>query len=400
MGGQPSGRAKLPRLGRAVTITFSAVRIGAMKVGIVVPYSWSYWGGVGEHVELKVEALRKLGIETRTIIGHDPPGSFTRVLHPRHGRHGRPPADVIPVGRSVIVPANGALPNIVLSPSTPLKVKRALRRERFDVLHLHEPMTPAICTAALAYAEAPVVATFHAHGNLAWNAIGRPVWGFLMDRIDHRIAVTEAARESAARWFPGEYELIPNGVLIPPEADPAGRENRIVFVGRHDPRKGMPVLLQAWPEIHRRTGARLRIVGADPLMVRLALSRLGVEAEGIDPLGFLDQDALTEELLAAKALVAPSLGGESFGMVLTRGFACATPVVASDIEGYRDVMTDETGVLVPPGDPAALAEAVTSLLADEPRRERLGAAARKLAQERYAWDDIARRLSAIYERLT
>ncbi|HXZ57684.1 MAG TPA: glycosyltransferase family 4 protein [Gaiellaceae bacterium] len=371
-----------------------------MKVGIVVPYSWSYWGGVGEHVELKVEALRKLGIETRTIIGHDPPGSFTRVLHPRHGRHGRPPADVIPVGRSVIVPANGALPNIVLSPSTPLKVKRALRRERFDVLHLHEPMTPAICTAALAYAEAPVVATFHAHGNLAWNAIGRPVWGFLMDRIDHRIAVTEAARESAARWFPGEYELIPNGVLIPPEADPAGRENRIVFVGRHDPRKGMPVLLQAWPEIHRRTGARLRIVGADPLMVRLALSRLGVEAEGIDPLGFLDQDALTEELLAAKALVAPSLGGESFGMVLTRGFACATPVVASDIEGYRDVMTDETGVLVPPGDPAALAEAVTSLLADEPRRERLGAAARKLAQERYAWDDIARRLSAIYERLT
>ena len=80
-----------------------SVRIGAMKVGIVVPYSWSYWGGVGEHVELKVEALRKLGIETRTIIGHDPPGSFTRVLHPRHGRHGRPPADVIPVGRSVIV---------------------------------------------------------------------------------------------------------------------------------------------------------------------------------------------------------------------------------------------------------------------------------------------------------
>ena len=116
--------------------------------------------------------------------------------------------------------------------------------------------------------------TFHAHGNLAWNAIGKPVWGFLMDRIDHRIAVTEAARESAARWFPGEYELIPNGVLIPAEADPARREKRVVFVGRHDPRKGMPVLLRAWPEIHRRTGARLRIVGADPLMVRLALTRL------------------------------------------------------------------------------------------------------------------------------
>jgi phosphatidyl-myo-inositol alpha-mannosyltransferase len=370
-----------------------------VKVGIVVPYSWSYWGGVNEHVELKVEALRRLGVETRTIIGHDPPGSFTRVLHPRHGRHGRPPPDVIPVGRSVIVPANGALPNIVLSPSAVVRVKRALRRERFDVLHLHEPMTPVICTATLAWAECPVVATFHASGKLTWNSIGEPVWGFLMNRIDHRIAVTEAARESAVRWYGGEYELIPNGVLIPPEADPAGRENRIVFVGRHDPRKGMVVLLRAWPEIRRQTGATLRIVGADPLMVRLALTRLGVDAEGIESLGFLSQEALTDELLAAKALVAPSLGGESFGMVLTRAFACATPVVASDISGYRDVMTDETGLLVPPGDPGALANAVAELLADEPRREASGAAARKLARERYSWDDIGRRLAAVYEGL-
>jgi phosphatidyl-myo-inositol alpha-mannosyltransferase len=367
-----------------------------VKVGIVVPYSWSYWGGVNEHVELKVEALQKLGIETRTVIGHDPPGSFTRVLHPRHGRHGRPPEDVIPVGRSVIVPANGALPNIVLSPSTVPRVKRVLRRERFDVLHLHEPMTPIICTAAMAWADSPVVATFHASGQLAWNTLGKPVWGFLMDRIDHRIAVTEAARESANRWFPGEYELIPNGVLIPPEADPAGRAERIVFVGRHDPRKGMAVLLRAWPQIRERTGAQLRIVGADPLMVRLLLTRTGVDSEGIDALGFLSQEALTEELLAAKALIAPSLGGESFGMVLTRAFACATPVVASDISGYRDVMTDETGLLVPPGDPVALADSVAELLADEPRREGFGAAARRLAQERYSWDEIARRLAAIY----
>src|SRR2546429_8502910 len=120
-----------------------------MKVGIVVPYSWSYWGGVGEHVELKVEALRKLGIETRTIIGHNPEGSFTRVLHPRHGRHGRPPADVIPVGRSVIVPANGALPNLILSPSAIPRVKPAQRRERFVVPHLYEPISPVTCTATL-----------------------------------------------------------------------------------------------------------------------------------------------------------------------------------------------------------------------------------------------------------
>src|SRR6476659_6269479 len=370
-----------------------------MKVGIVVPYSWSYWGAVLEHAELQAAALTGQGIDTRTVIGNDPPGSFTRVLHPRHGRHGEPPDDVIPVGRSVIVPANGALPNLVLRPRSVLTMKHVLERERVDVLHLHEPMTPVICTAAMAWARCPVVATFHASGGLGWLHAGRPVWGFLMDRIDRRIAVSDAARESASRWFPGEFEVIPNGVLIPEHAEAGGREHRIVFVGRHDPRKGMPVLLRAWPEIHRRTGARLRIVGADPLMVRLAISRAGLDAGGIDPLGFLSQDDLTAELSTAKALVAPSLGGESFGMVLTRAFACATPVVASDISGYRDVMEPEAGRLVPPDDPGALADAVTGLLADEPVREGLGRAARVIAEERYSWDTIARRLSEIYEAL-
>jgi phosphatidyl-myo-inositol alpha-mannosyltransferase len=370
-----------------------------MKVGIVVPYSWSYWGAVPEHAEQQAESLQKLGIETRTIMGHDPPGSFTRVLHPRHGRHGRPPEDVLPVGRSVIVPANGALPNIVLSPAAVPRIKRLLERERFDVLHLHEPMTPVICTATLAWARCPTVATFHASGGLGWLAAGRPMWGFLMDRLDRRVAVSEAARDSAANWFPGDYDLIPNGVLIPERAEPGGREHRIVFIGRHDRRKGLPVMLRAWPEIHRRTGARLRLVGADPLMVRLTMNREAVSDEGIDALGFLSQDDLTEELLGAKALVAPSLGGESFGVVLTRAFACATPVVASDIAGYRDVMTDETGALVPPGDAPALADAIVGLLEDEPRREGLGAAARKLAQARYSWDDIGRRLAAIYAEL-
>jgi phosphatidylinositol alpha-mannosyltransferase len=134
-------------------------------------------------------------------------------------------------------------------------------------------------------------------------------------------------------------------------------------------------------------------------MVRLALQRAGTDGAGIDALGFLPQEELTEELQTAKALVAPSLGGESFGMVLTRPFACATPVVASDIDGYRDVMTDETGVLVPPGEPAALAEAVTELLDDEPRRQAMGVAARKVAEERYSWDEIGRRLAKVYEEL-
>jgi phosphatidyl-myo-inositol alpha-mannosyltransferase len=368
-----------------------------MKVGIVVPYSWSFWGAVVEHAELQAEALRRLGIETRTIMGNDPAGSFTRFLHPRLGRHGEPPPDVIPVGRSVIVPANGSLPNIVLSPRAVPAIRGALARERFDVLHVHEPMTPAICIAALALAQVPCVATFHAHGPLGWMKIGKPLWGFLADRLDYRIAVSPHARDTAAAWLPGEYEVVPNGVLIPPRADPHGREHQVLFAGRQEPRKGLHVLLRAWPEVRRRTGARLRIAGADPLAVRLLLTRERLPDDGIDILGFLSQDDLTAELLRAKALVAPSLGGESFGMVLTRAYACATPVVASDIDGYREVMTRDAAISFPAGNERWLADALAQLLEDEPRRAALGEGARRLALERYSWDDIGRRLLEIYK---
>jgi phosphatidyl-myo-inositol alpha-mannosyltransferase len=369
-----------------------------MKVGIIVPYSWSFWGGVPEHADHQARALRKLGVDTRIVIGHDPPGRLTKYLHPRQGRHERPPPHVIPVGRSVIVPANGALPNIVLSPRSVFRLRSVLERERFDVIHVHEPMTPAIGVAALSFARAPLVATFHASGELAWMKIATPVWGFLADRIDQRIAVSDGAVASARNYLGGEYEVIPNGVAMPDQAESAERRNHIVFIGRHEPRKGLHVLLRAWPEIRRQTGARLRVLGADPLQVRLLLARLRLPDDGIDALGYVHEDERTRELLAAKAFVAPSLGGESFGMVLTEAFACATPVVASNISGYRDVMTPEVGLLVPPDDPAALAVAVVTLLAEEPRRRQLGAGARKRAS-RYSWEDIGRRLLSIYERL-
>ncbi len=366
-------------------------------MGIVVPFSWSFWGAVVEHAELQAAALRELGHDVRLLMGNDPPGQFTRALHPRVGRHGEPPPEVIPIGRSVIVPANGSLPNIILSPRSILRMKRVLANEGFDILHLHEPMTPTPCISALAFFDGPMVGTHHASGDLGWMRFAKPVWGFLEERLDRRIAVSEQARASAQRWLPGEYEIVPNGVLIPEGVEPEDREHRIVFAGRQEPRKGLQILLRAWPEIRRRTGARLRIAGADPLAVRLLLTRLRVADDGIDVLGFLTQDELTAELASAKALIAPSLGGESFGMVLTRAFACATPVIASDIPGYRDVMTPETSIAVAPDDPAALVDAVEALLGDEARRVALGAAARQLAIEHYSWQDIARRLERIYD---
>jgi phosphatidylinositol alpha-mannosyltransferase len=370
-----------------------------VKVGIVVPFSWSYWGGVVEHAENQAEALRARGHEVKILIGHDPPGHFTRLLHPRSGRHGELPPDVIPIGRSVVVPANGSLPNIVLSPRTVGRVRDVLARERFEVLHLHEPMTPAICVATLALARCPLVATWHAAGELGWMTAGMWFWGFLMERIDGRIAVSQQAAASAARWVGPEFEIIPNGVVVPPRADPANRDHHVVFIGRHDARKGLPVLLRAWPEIRRRSGARLRLIGTDPLTYRLLHARMRFDDDGIDVLGIVTNEVRDRELARAKLFVSPALGGESFGMVIAEAFATATPVVASDIPGFADVVTADAAMLVPPGDEHALADAVVALLADEQRRAEMGRAARALAEERYAWSDVARRLEQMYERV-
>ena len=367
-----------------------------MKIGIIVPFSWSYWGGVVEHAEHQAAALRRRGHDVKLVMGNDPAGALTRLLHPRTGRHGALPEGIIPVGRSVVVPANGSLPNIVLSPRSIRRIRRVLADEQFDVVHLHEPMTPAICTATLALAQCPIAVTHHAHGDLGWMGPALHFWGFLMDRVDARIAVSPMAAESAARWLPGDYRVIPNGVLIPETADPADRDHTVVFVGRHDPRKGLPTLLRAWPAIHRATGARLRLIGTDPLQYRLLHARLRFDESGIDVLGIVTNEVRTHELGRAKVSVTPALGGESFGLVLAEAFACATPAVASDIPGYAAVATPEAAVLVPPADHDALAAGVVDLLGDEERRVEMGRAARVHALANYAWDDIARRLEETY----
>jgi phosphatidyl-myo-inositol alpha-mannosyltransferase len=367
-----------------------------VKIGIVVPFSWSYWGGVVEHAEHQAAALRRRGHDVRIIMGNDPPGRLTRLLHPRTGRHGDLPDGIIPVGRSVVVPANGSLPNIVLTPASIPRLKRVLERERFDVVHVHEPMTPALCVAALAYAQCPLVATHHAHGELGWMGPAMHFWGFLMDRIDARIAVSPMAAESASRYIPGDYRVIPNGVLIPDDADPADRDHTVVFIGRHDPRKGLPTLLRAWPAIHAATGARLRLIGTDPLQYRLLHARLRFDEAGVDVLGIVTNDVRTHELARAKVSVTPALGGESFGLVLAEAFACATPAVASDIPGYAAVAIPEASRLVPPNEPDALAAAVIDVLSDEGRRVEMGRAGRAHALANYAWDDVARRLEETY----
>lgn len=369
-----------------------------MKVGIVVPFSWSYWGGVVEHAEHQARSLIELGHDARIIIGNDPPGRLTRLLHPREGRHGALPDFVIPVGRTVIIPANGSLSNICLTPQSMRRMKRAFEREEFDVLHVHEPLAPILSLYALAAKPCPIVVTAHSSGG-RWYAWGRRFWHVLIPRIDYRIAVSDQARRASEPNIGGPFEILPNGVALPPSPSADGREQRVVFVGRHEQRKGLPVLLQAWPEVHRRTGARLRVLGADPLAVRLLLRRSGAKTDGIDILGVVSAETRTAELLRAKVLASPAIGAESFGLVLAEAFATATPVVASDIAGYREVASEEAAVLVPPGDPDALAAALVELLEDEQRRQSLGVRGREIAERRFSWRGIAERLVAIYTAL-
>jgi phosphatidylinositol alpha-mannosyltransferase len=227
----------------------------------------------------------------------------------------------------------------------------------------------------------------------------RRTWGFLADRIDARIAVSRMAAESAGRWLGPGFEIIPNGVVVPERAEPAGRADHVVFIGRHEARKGLPVLLRAWREIRRATGARLRLIGTDPLQYRLLHSRLRFDEDGIDVLGIVPSAERDRELATAKLFVSPALGGESFGMVLVEAFAQATPVVASNIPGFADVADPEAAMLVPPGDEQALAAAVVSMLADEERRVAMGRAGRVLVEQHYAWSDVARRLETVYERV-
>lgn len=370
-----------------------------MKVGILVPYSWSYRGGVIDHADQQAQALRQLGIETRTIVGLDPPGPLTRLLHVRLGRNGHPRADVIPIGHTVVIPSNGSLANVIVNPAAVFRLRHILAEEAFDLLHLHEPAMPVPCVAALMAAEVPVIGTFHASGTLPLLRLTKPLYGSLLDRLDARIAVSNVARETAQRFFPGNYDIVPNGTPLPPGVDAQNRLNHIVFVGRHDRRKGLEVLFRAWPRIAAFTGARLRVIGADPPSVGKLQNGLGLPRDGIDLLGSISDGALTRELLTAKVLVAPSLGNESFGMVLTRAFGCATPVIASDIPGYRAIMTPEAGKLVASGDTDLLADAVIDLLADEPHRAACGANARELAQRYYSWEQIALRLVDLYNQL-
>jgi phosphatidylinositol alpha-mannosyltransferase len=371
-----------------------------VRVGLVSPYSCTYPGGVGRHVEALAEELSRAGHEVRVLAPVDPIDRRSRLLH--KGAQPEPrllPDYVIPLGRTVGLPANGAVSNLAMSAGAVAALGRELRAGRFDVVHVHEPNAPVISWAATEIARAPLVGTFHTYAPKAWPHLGASLLGArrLYNKLRVRIAVSEAARWTAERFYGGRYRLIPNGVdlsAVPPGGKPASEELRLLFVGRAEDRKGLPVLLRAFEGL-RAAGvpARLTVAGPRPDEVEPLL----LDPEGIDVTGRVSDERKRELLNEADVLCAPSLGGESFGMVLTEAFACGTPVVCSDIAGYRDVVTHASeGLLVPPGDAPALAEALNELAAQPERRASMGAAARERA-ERFSWPRVAEEVAGAYE---
>jgi phosphatidyl-myo-inositol alpha-mannosyltransferase len=369
------------------------------------PYSWTYPGGVTRHMAALAGELAACGHEPRMLAPFDPDDALSRRLH--RGARPQPlpvPESFVPLGRTVGLPANGAVSNMAITPHAIFALRRELRDGEYDVLHIHEPVVPCLGWDALCSAgELPLVGTFHTYSeNQLTNGIAAgPLGGRRrMNRLRVRIAVSDAAAWTARRFYGGRYRVIPNGVHLCDRAAPApgcageGEPLRIVFVGQAVERKGLPVLLKAFEALRDQIPATLTLVGAS----REEVAHMMLDDRGVDALGKVSEERKLAELARAEVLCAPSLHGESFGMVLTEAFAAGTPVLASDIPGYRDVVRDgRDGMLVAPGDALALAEALRSLALDRGLREGMAASARERA-ERFAWPHVAAEVLDCYEQ--
>jgi phosphatidyl-myo-inositol alpha-mannosyltransferase len=358
---------------------------------------------VNRHVEALAEEFLGRGHEVRVLAPLDPPGRVSRLLHRAAPEARALPGYLTPLGRTVGFGANGSVSNLAPFPFGGVAVpRRAVRGEEFDVIHVHEPLVPLVGWNATLAARAPVVGTFHAYSTkgLPNHIAGALGARRVFNRLSARIAVSEAAAWTGRRWYGGDYTIVPNGVDVDaaPSAPVApSDELRILFVGRPEERKGLPILLAAFGALAEHGACRLTVIGAE----REDVLRYLADPEllrCVDVHGRVSGEELWSALHGADVLCAPSLSGESFGMVLTEAFAAGTPVIASNIAGYSDVVTDGVdGLLVPPGDPQRLAEELQRVQHDPQRLREMGAAARRSAQ-RYAWPRVADQVTEVYER--
>jgi phosphatidyl-myo-inositol alpha-mannosyltransferase len=364
-----------------------------VKIAQVTPYDIAHPGGVGQHIHHLQHEFERLG--------HD-----VVVMAPRAARGG---LEVGPgfygVGRPIPIPANGSQARLMFDVTLYNAVKEIMNREQFDIVHLHEPLTPLLPYIVLLNSHSVNVATFHAaRATNPWYSMLKPYFGFLMSRLDGRICVSEPARAVVDQYFPDSYRIIPNGIDIDRYSDqvepfPWANDGtpRILFVGRfNEARKGFKYLLRAMPLVHQQfPEARLLVVGpGDRMKFHDMIERYQIRK--VEFVGEVSSRDLPRFYASCDIFSAPSIRGESFGLVLLEAMATIKPVVASNIPGYAGVLThNRDGLLVEPRDSMSLALAIVRLLSDGALRKRLSEAGRSTA-EAYAWPRVAARVLDVY----
>ncbi len=364
-----------------------------MKIGVVSPYAYPRPGGANDHIRSTYVHLRDMGHEVRILTapwGDDPPAQ-----------------DVIQIGRAIAVPFNGSIGRVTLSLRLEWLVERILRRERFDILHHHEPFVPFLSFQLIDSARCPHVATFHAFGGFSLSYwLGRPLLHRYFNRLDGRIAVSTAARHFISRYFPDDYRIIPNGVDMDAFEHatpfPEFRDGKVnlLFVGRAEPRKGLLTLAQAYVRLkERHDDIRLVIASSGP---QLPTVRAYLRAHRVGDVlfaGRVSDEDKRRWYKTADICCAPSTGRESFGIVLLEAMAAGRPIVASDIHGYKSVVQrNVSALLVEPKDAEALADALERLVIDPQLRARMGAAGLARAPQ-YDWAHVTRQLAEYYDEI-
>jgi phosphatidylinositol alpha-mannosyltransferase len=380
-----------------------------LNIGLVSPYDYSSQGGVTEH-------LKHLSHELQSL------GHVTKILAPFSSERDEMPENVYPLGAVTPIPANGSVARISISPDLGRTIKAILRTERFDVIHVHEPLMPAVPWLVLRHSSCPSIGTFHAFGDSSpAYAMGRPLLRRFFERLDGKIAVSPAAFDYISQYFGGEFEIIPNGVdaarfrseLPPIEWMRDGRPT-VLFVGRfEETRKGLRWLLEALPIVEPYfPDLRLVVAGSgDPaefaewLPLRdysrsgRTIYRSAGSALEVEFTGFVSEEDLPRYYQSCDIYCAPSTGGESFGVVLLEAMAAGTPILASRITGYEHVLTHgREGFFAEPKRPATLAAGIIRLLSDPTLRRHMAEAGRRTARQ-YDWPIVAGRILAYYEKV-
>ncbi len=366
-----------------------------MRIGIVTQSYYPRYGGVTEHVHHTAVELRRRGHEVTIITSH-----FRRG-EPHHED------GVERIGHNLLIPFNGAFVDLAVGFRLSRQLKKLFRRYRFDLVHVHAPSVPTLPVLAVRTAPCAKVGTFHMTGNpdvwmnAAANLVRRDI-----AKLDVRIAVSNTCRDFSQLLFPGEYEVIPNGVDVGrfrPDAPPFAEWRdpdvvNLLFVGRLDPRKGVQRLIACFPEVVRlaRRKVRLLIVGDSYLRPQLEASVAPSVRDQVHFLGHVPSEDLPRWYTTGDIFVSPASGQESFGIVLVEAMASERVVVASDIPGYRSVVNPGVdGVVTPPGDVAALARAIAELVDDPARRAAIARAGRARALE-FSWSRVTDRIEQAY----